>query len=320
MGERGTIFLTPMHTSSKTVSLLVAFVISACLVTLAFFLSSSVLEPKVADAESTRAILEAYARKDTDADGLADWQEKLYGTDPMNPSSIKEGVVDGDAVAQGLVEPRFASEEVGTDGEGTPMIATEPLTLTDRFSQEFFGNYLLNRTSKVPTEEDLLVFIESAINDLNAETRIRAAYDASDVIPGGSGRSANETYTRALGTVLTREIPENKFRSVPEYLFEGIAGGDSKAYQRLAQIGKAYSATANALMKLAVPKEVVHAHLRTANAYAQLGEVINNLSLMEEDPLLALVALNRYDAVAKTMAQSLFDLSNILAAAIGPTP
>ncbi len=39
---------------------------------------------------------------DTDHDGLADWREFLYGTDPTNPDTNGDGIWDGVAVAAGL--------------------------------------------------------------------------------------------------------------------------------------------------------------------------------------------------------------------------
>ena len=62
-----------------------------------------------AGAESTHDLLVSYASKDTDNDGLPDWQESLYGTDPNNAHSVNATVTDGEAVTQGLVKARFAT-------------------------------------------------------------------------------------------------------------------------------------------------------------------------------------------------------------------
>jgi hypothetical protein len=41
------------------------------------------------------------ANKDSDADGLMDWEEKIYGTDPYNPDTDGDGYLDGEEIANG---------------------------------------------------------------------------------------------------------------------------------------------------------------------------------------------------------------------------
>ncbi len=38
-------------------------------------------------------------QKDSDGDGLLDWEEKIYGTDPQNPDTDGDGYKDGDEIA-----------------------------------------------------------------------------------------------------------------------------------------------------------------------------------------------------------------------------
>jgi len=41
------------------------------------------------------------AQLDSDNDGLKDWEEKLWGTDPNNPDTDGDGVKDGEELKQG---------------------------------------------------------------------------------------------------------------------------------------------------------------------------------------------------------------------------
>ncbi len=41
------------------------------------------------------------ANKDSDADGLKDWEERIYGTDPFNPDTDGDGYLDGEEIANG---------------------------------------------------------------------------------------------------------------------------------------------------------------------------------------------------------------------------
>ena len=40
---------------------------------------------------------------DSDGDGLTNWQEYVYGTDPYNADTDGDGISDGEAVRRGLI-------------------------------------------------------------------------------------------------------------------------------------------------------------------------------------------------------------------------
>src|SRR3989344_3578766 len=86
---------------SRTFLTIGALIIGAGFIVVAFLSSHPVASP--VSAESTAELLKAYAAKDTDGDGLPDWQEALYGTDPTNPRSVQASMTDAEAVAKGLV-------------------------------------------------------------------------------------------------------------------------------------------------------------------------------------------------------------------------
>ncbi|MDP3402478.1 MAG: thrombospondin type 3 repeat-containing protein, partial [bacterium] len=92
---------------------------------------------RIVGAQSSEELLREYAAKDSDSDGLPDWQEALYGTDPFNPESFRVGILDGEAVAQGLIEPRVTvrAEKEPTNLDSIPGTVAAPSSLTDRFSQ-----------------------------------------------------------------------------------------------------------------------------------------------------------------------------------------
>jgi hypothetical protein len=81
---------------------------------------------------------------DTDTDGLPDWQEYLYGTDPLNPDTDEDGTNDGDEIRLGR-DPLKANT-VKSGGEPNDYIdsaiLTEEQQLTESYSQ-------LNPTQKI---------------------------------------------------------------------------------------------------------------------------------------------------------------------------
>ncbi|MGZ2907003.1 thrombospondin type 3 repeat-containing protein, partial [Pseudomonas aeruginosa] len=77
--------------------------------------------------------------KDSDNDGLPDWEEALYGTDPHNAHSISPTLTDGQAVAEGLIKPQMsiASSSPQNILDSIPGQLPADGSLTQQFSQDF---------------------------------------------------------------------------------------------------------------------------------------------------------------------------------------
>lgn len=80
--------------------------------------------------------------KDTDGDGLKDWEEDLYNTDIYNPDTDNDGFLDGEEINSG--------HNPAIKGPGDK-IAFYPLPLGEKY----------NITKKVLTEERIVGFIKS---------------------------------------------------------------------------------------------------------------------------------------------------------------
>ena len=55
----------------------------------------------IANIGQVKYVFSFDSAKDSDQDGLSDWQEVAYGTDPYNPDSDGDGLSDGWEVAHG---------------------------------------------------------------------------------------------------------------------------------------------------------------------------------------------------------------------------
>ena len=83
---------------------------STVLVVGVYMFARSVESPSLAQASTEAALLQAIAAKDSDGDGLSDWEEQLYGTSPTTTDTFKLGMTDGEAVARGLVVPKAIAD------------------------------------------------------------------------------------------------------------------------------------------------------------------------------------------------------------------
>ncbi|MEK7535387.1 MAG: hypothetical protein AAB590_00005, partial [Patescibacteria group bacterium] len=100
-------------------------------------------EPSTESVVATTGQSKQIAEKDTDRDGLADWEELLWGTSITNPDSDGDGVSDKEE-AQVIESQRLAQEK--KESIVTPYAyAYDPKmgeTLTERLALNLGSNYL----------------------------------------------------------------------------------------------------------------------------------------------------------------------------------
>lgn len=283
----------------------------------AFYFSGHTLSLSTpASAESTQELLKAYAAKDSDGDGLPDWEETLYGTDPNNAHSVRASVTDSQAVAQGLVTPTYTNTAATAH---TPKTQTVPGptaaagSITDQFSQLFFSTYMNQRGATPPTSDEMQSFVQDAITELEASRLHTSAYSTSDTIVKGQGADVLKAYAAGMDNAFagnTVQLPYDELT----YFSDAVEKNDSTALAHVQEIGAAYAKIAQAAVKVPVPEEAAAAHLAVVNAMAQLGSTITDLGSVTNDPIRAMLGLQQYPDDAAQLATALQTMNAVFVA------
>lgn len=269
---------------------------------------------RIAGAQSSEELLREYAAKDTDTDGLPDWQEALYGTDPSDAESFQAGIKDGEAVAQGLIEPkvRVRAEEEATDLDSIPGTVAAPSSLTDRFAQTLLTQYLSNRGATVPTSEEIVAFVEAGVQNLSAESASPDAFSLAEVTVTADGSVALSEYAAAAERVFALNTVAADTNELA--YFSVALKGDDAALAKIDAISAAYADIASALMEIPVPAEARQSHLTVANALMHLSETSADMASMKTDPLRALMGIGLYDKYATTLVAGFANLDGVFSA------
>jgi hypothetical protein len=297
-----------MTLSPKTIRVSVALLISFSFIVASYFLSSP-LRTSIANATSTQELLKAYAVKDTDSDGLPDWQESLYGTDPKNPHSVDSALTDGEAVAEGKIEPKFKSEEPAPepiDASDIPGSTPAEGSITDRFARQFFQNFMLSQQAGglTASEADMQTFVAKAIAELEVNVDVSDTYSMKDVVISGSGAEALSAYAAALSNVFqtkTNDISKDELL----YLYDAIVLNDSSALEKVASLAAFYSNLSQAIKNVPAPQELSEAHLRLMNVFAHHANVVRDMAAFEKDPLRTFLGIERYAPSVAALARAL---------------
>jgi hypothetical protein len=298
--------------SLRTIGIIIASTLSVILIVIAVLISGPLpFHLQKVDAQSTHDLLVSYAAKDTDGDGLPDWEEALYGTDPNNPHSVSQAVTDGEAVAQGLVKPKFATAtSTPVDASVIPAPTAGTSTVTDQFARALFEQYLRNRGTTPPTSAEIASFVESGVKQLEANSATPDAFNRGQVHVVGSGPDALATYAAAVEKVFTANaVPASQSEIL--YFADAANKDDPAALVKVAAIGNEYGKIARALIQVPVPKEAASAHLQLANSLMHMSEITLDLAALKTDPLRAMLGLGEYESNGTIVLQALAVLNGV---------
>ncbi len=309
--------------SSSQWRILTAAGVSTVLIIGAYFLARGFGAPDAAKASSESELLQAIATKDTDNDGLTDWEEALFGTDPKVVDTFHLGMTDGEAAAKGLIVPK-AIADAGT-ATTTPRVAIgdsslpAPVegTLTAAFAKSFYTLYVAAKQAKGGadlTQDEMSGVAKKAIANLSDSVKAAPNFkSASDLTVSGSGVQAMLTFAASAEAVLLKNT-NTATKGELALLKDAITNNDQSAYEQLASLAKGYRGTAAGLAALPVPEELAATDLLLINTLMHMGEITSDFVHTDTDPLAAILALQQYVQTAQNLGKAFIDIGRVYAA------
>lgn len=293
--------------------ILSATLFSVVLIVGAYTFARSVESPPAAQASEETALLEKIAARDSDNDGLPDWEEVLYGTDPKNSDSLRLGMTDGEGVEKGLIVPK-AFAALTPNATSTSVLAFDPTlpvpeegTLTAIFSKNFFQAYVAavqsspnGKLSRSETQG-----VAKKLIDQLAQSVVQAPEfkSAKDLKTAGSGSEALKIFAVSAEAVFLANRA-NATTSEIRYLKSLLENDDTTAIPHLLSIAKVYKDTSAGLSVLPVPKELTNDMLDIINGMARLSKITEDFTRAGSDPLLATLALKQYPDVLQKFGKA----------------
>lgn len=278
-----------MRISPRNVRIGGAVIIAVLLVAGAYVLPGlRIPETKTVNAELTDELLANYVSKDTDEDGLPDWQESLYGTDINEPDTDGDGISDGDAVRQGLLTPRTLHEQLPEEPiteEDFPTEEAAPGSITDQFARAFFEAYVQASNGRTLSEEETRELTARLVQDftMRASRALNSPYTSVSVKRSPS--ASVQGYAGAVEAVLLQnDVAEEESRPL-ELAQDLIERGKEDARGKLMRLGDAYGKVEQDLLALQVPPELIEEHLLLIRSFDELQRATNLVARYEQDPL-----------------------------------
>lgn len=303
-----------------------ATALSAALVVGAYFFARDVGTPKVVEASTETALLKAIATRDSNGDGLPDWEKSLYGI-PVNSTTTDYfhlGMTDGEAVARGLIVPKALANISTATSSSVQGVVDNTLppppaegTITDAFAKNFFTLYLAAKQANggAPlSQADELAIANEALSSLSSAVTAAPDFKSMrDLTVAGSGSDALKTFAANAEAVLLKNTSDATTSEI-NYLKSALENNDTTAFTHITSIANAYRDSAIGLAALPVPQELASVDLALINALMRTSEVTADFTRADTDPLATILALQQYPQATIALGNAFINIGKIYAA------
>ena len=265
---------------------------------------------------AAQAQFNSIAQKDTDNDGLFDWEEALWDTDPKNPDTDGDGANDGDEVKLKRNPLISGPDDALTDDflqkQVSPDSAKENLTQTQLFTRDLVNTYLKLKQSGQFTQENQTKLIDGFTEEEISrakKTEISAHTISELIIENATGIIPVSQYAQKIEFALGNNFRYSFVGEELALLKDILEKKDPRSVAVFSEAEKAYNNFAIALLSMKVPRDIAVSHVALINSSLVIAKSFSDIELSSADPLNALIGVKRYSEEAFVFGGYLNDIS-----------
>ncbi len=261
----------------------------------------------VKDQTATAEIQQIY-EKDTDGDGLYDWEEILWSTDPNKADTDGNGVTDSEEIFAKNDNTGLGLDHdaLNNNSQNYSYLANntsdETLTATDAVSRELFGSFLssLQKDKKLsPREQEEMV--NNALRSTMPLMRPPIYTDNEVHTVADTDRNINlyiKTVTKKVELMLTGA--QNEYLSMAKL----TQGDKEQAQKELEETAKHYAKYTSELKNINVPTNAVLIHVDMIQSLLAYIHMLEGFSVLQTDPMRTAMSAQTFSSTGYTLKLS----------------
>ncbi|HEV7702349.1 MAG TPA: hypothetical protein VGO63_02820 [Candidatus Paceibacterota bacterium] len=245
--------------------------------------------------------------RDTDEDGVSDWQESLYGTDPTKKDTNDDGVPDNIEIAR-------RQGQTAQNGELNLNIQGDEgaLTQTDQFSRELFSTVAaLNQAGGVD-QSTVDTLTDSLMGKIqNPQAKKIFVYTDMKVIQDDS-KQAVKNYNDTLNKIYAKYPIKYTVTYILQKLIIDENDIDETVLPQLDPIIKQMNNIIRDMSQVNVPPSLAYLHLNMLNALEKLSENVSDIRVYDTDVIVAMSGISQYETNADALEVATNNLANTI--------
>jgi hypothetical protein len=235
-------------------------------------------------------VVTSLTESDQDNDGIPDWEERFWGTDPANADSNGNGISDG-------IEIQTKKD---TDGVS---IQSETLNETDLLAQKIAKTSFALGQAGTITNDGANELSDKILEDIKNIKKYQV-YDLSIIKSSGSATQKNvDAYGSAVAKVMNVTKLGNDI-SV-NITAKALQDGTPDELKRLDPIIDMYTKAVSDMIKIPAPKGFEQIHLDLINGYARMRDDTKAMKEAFSNPVLTVAALSNTEERFDMLLQSI---------------
>jgi len=281
-----------------------------------FFLISSLISKKNHFISSNSGQLQTgnltvgdLVQKDSDGDGVVDWEEALWGTDPNNKTTFN-GESDADYIKGKREELRIAN------GGSSESYDNTNLSETDKFAQEFFASFsAMKQNGEI--DSTTINNVSAALGQKMVDPTLIDGYTTKDLkISEKDGVDQQKAYYSTIKNLFDKYSIEgigDEVEIASSLANATITPENKLKYTgQLNQIADAYQEYSQKITNTQVPQSLASYSLAIANSANNTGIAVRNMVKVVDDPIIGLSGLSQYQKYSEDLISSVGNLETIL--------
>ena len=245
--------------------------------------------------------------KDTDGDGILDWEENLWGTSPTEKETTP-GTLDSVAIEE-LKAQKVERAELE---EGFENPDTENLTQTERFSRELFST-ISALSQNGPLDQATVDELGNALAEKINNPSVQKVFLLSDLkIIQDDGYQSIKNYDDTLNSIYQKYPVERTVMDVLQDFVADEENVDTAVLLELDPINVRVQGIIEDMTRMDVPQSLARLHLDVINGLQRLSENIDNIKFFDTDVIIALGAISQYETNTDFLVEVMTDLTDAI--------
>lgn len=258
------------------------------------------------------------ALKDSDGDGLKDWEEALFFTNPLSPDTDGDGMSDGDEIAAGRDPLKPGPDDLlaKPSAPENPSPYFEPSNLVGRLAEKLGINVVIPRLAGSKEPLDLENIAGQIADESFYDPASLEYFEEKDVLtsPDNSVR-AFENYALSLADAASSFGGFN--RSPLEIFADALNKEDPSSLTSTLSLSEldpylaAYDQMLERLKKITVPSRIAATHTRYVNLVMAEKSAVQKIRNADQDVLTAALGAQEYASLFPQYQSFMKDLVNV---------
>jgi len=254
------------------------------------------------------------AYEDTDGDGLFDWEEVLWKTNPLLKDTDDDGISDNEYVQKQMSITKSQQTATASTKAKTPTIPKE-LTLTDKLALETFATYVnLKQTGATMGPESAKQIAQNILGEdpLNVNLAKFTAQNLPNITADNTSDSFY-IYGNEVWDIMVRNTPQNTTLENEYTTFlTAVQNQDEQKLVTLDPIITGYKNTLKDLIAMPLPQGVVKEHLELINSMNTVLALIEDMQEYFKDAARGLGVLTYYKTEVEKLFKAVRSINTLL--------